>query len=777
MISGEAIRISGTVQGVGFRPTVWKIASRLGLCGDIRNDGRGVLIHLWATKTQCGQFLAELQQQLPPLAHISTIKREEISSEQEKISFEIIQSESGIISTNIAPDAASCDACIEDVLSVQNRRYRYPFTNCTHCGPRLSIIHKIPYDRANTSMAKFPLCPSCEHEYTNPADRRFHAQPNACEVCGPHLWLEDRERTLKYPKGMDAIQYCAQLLKQGAIVAIKGIGGFHLACDASREAVVATLRQRKQRYQKPFALMAADLDMVQCYAKVSESERQLLTSPAAPIVLLEKSQDILAASIAPNQQRLGFVLPYTPLHHLLMKEVDMPIVLTSANLSDDPQVTDNDVAHQQLNEIADYFLMHDRDIVNRVDDSVQTMMAGAVRFFRRARGYAPAPVRLHESFKLPQRVMAMGAELKNTFCLLQHGEAVLSQHIGDLESTQSHHDYRKQLQLYQQIYQFSPDVIVVDHHPDYLSTAVGYELANESGARVISVQHHHAHIAAVMAEYQYPVQCEPILGIALDGLGLGDDGTIWGGEFLLCDYQNSKRVGHFAKVAMPGATQSIKEPWRNTFAHLCSLSSWDDLMQHYGELEAIQHLNRKPVSLLTQMIDSGLNTPMTSSAGRLFDAVAALLGFSRERVSYEGQAAIEMESCAAGYQQQTTAYPYEIILNDGVREICFKPMWKELLDDMTRAKPQELMARRFHQTMIDAISSLAKMIATEQQISTIALSGGVLQNRLLLEGVQASLLAAGLQVLIPSRVPLNDGGLALGQVVIGAAEIMSVVDE
>lgn len=767
---GVAIRVRGLVQGVGFRPNVWRIAQAHGLTGEVLNDGEGVLIRVWGSQAALARFEVALVVEAPPLARIDAVERQELVSGPAPARFEIVASEAGAIATGVVPDAATCPACLAEVLDPANRRYRYPFTNCTHCGPRLSIVRAIPYDRATTSMATFPMCEDCRAEYASPADRRFHAEPNACPRCGPHAWLEDGSGAeLRLEDGEDAVAAAARLIRDGAIVAIKGIGGFHLACDAGNAEAVDRLRTRKLRYHKPFAVMARDVDMVRSHACVSEGEARLLASTAAPIVLLDAAEcgGALAPSIAPGQTSLGFMLPYTPLHHLLMLNLARPIVLTSGNRSDEPQCTDNDEARCRLAGVADDWLMHDRDIVNRLDDSVARCVLGAPALLRRARGYAPAPLRLPEGFTGASRVVALGAELKSTFCLVKDGGAILSQHIGDLEDAATHADFRAALDLYRQLLGLSPDVIAVDRHPDYLSTQWGHALAEETGASLVSVQHHHAHVAAALAEHGVPADAAPVLGIVLDGLGLGEQGELWGGEFLLADYRSCQRLAAFVPVPLLGGAKAMREPWRNTFAHIGQFVGWQEAACRYASLSIVQRLAGKQPAVLQRMMAAGVNAPPASSAGRLFDAVAAALGVCAEATSYEGQAAIELEALAAPHMARASAYPTEASRGT-VPLLQWGPLWQALLDDLAAGTDRGLVAARFHAGLITAVANMARSLSGQHQCGTVVLSGGVFQNRLLLEGVVRALSGAGMRVLIPRMVPANDGGIALGQAVIAA---------
>ena len=531
-MAGEAIRVRGLVQGVGFRPHAWRLATDCGLSGEVWNDAEGVLVRIWGPAAARRRFLRRLQAEAPPLARIDRLQSEPLTGPPPPPGFRIQASRAGAIRTGVVPDAATCPACLAEVRDPSSRRYRYAFTNCTHCGPRLSIVRAIPYDRARTSMAAFTMCRACQAEYDDPGDRRFHAQPNACALCGPQLELEAATGEVSGLADRDQVAAARALLEAGAILAIKGIGGFHLAVDALNPAAVQRLRARKRRFDKPFALMARTVEVVRRYCALSPDEQALLESAAAPIAILAaEGPERVAPAVAPGQRALGFMLPYTPLHHLLLEGLERPVVLTSGNLSEEPQCTDNDDARAKLSALADHLLMHDRAIVNRLDDSVVRVMDGAPRVLRRARGYAPAPLPLPAGFAGAPPLLAMGGELKNTFCLVQDGRATLSQHIGDLEDAATYADYRHNLELYRGLLQHEPAIIAADLHPDYLSTKLGRQIAEGAGLPLIGVQHHHAHVAACLADNGVPLDAGPVLGVALDGLGYGEDGTIWGGEF------------------------------------------------------------------------------------------------------------------------------------------------------------------------------------------------------------------------------------------------------
>lgn len=781
--AGEEIRVRGMVQGVGFRPTVWRLAHDIGLIGQVRNDSDGVLIRAWGNAALLDRFVARLRDECPPLARIDRIERRALAPDAGVEGFCIVPSAGGHVHTGVVPDAMLCADCLADIRDPDNRRFGYPFTNCTHCGPRLSIIRAIPYDRANTTMAAFPMCQACRDEYENPADRRFHAQPLACPACGPHVWLEGADGALAAGPA-DAIQAASALLRAGRIVAIKGLGGFQLACDACNPAAVARLRQRKRRERKPFALMARDLTVIRRYCAPTRRECRLLQSPAGPIVILAAGERRepgaeLAPDVAPGVRSLGFMLPGTPLHWLLMAGTDRPIVLTSGNASDEPQCIENADARMRLDAIAEAFLMHDRDIARRVDDAVARVVLDAPSVMRRARGYAPAPIPLPPGFADAPPILAMGGELKNTFCLMRRGEAIISHHIGDLEDALTHADYQRALLQYMALFEHAPQRVAVDLHPEYLSGKIGRELALGRALPLVEIQHHHAHIAACMAENGVPLDARPVLGVALDGLGFGADGSLWGGEFLLADYRGFTRLGRLRPVAMPGGASAVHEPWRNTYAHLVSAFGWDRLAVQYGALAMVRCLAARPRAVLDTMMRRGVNSPLASSAGRLFDAVAAALGICPERSAYEGQAAIELEARVdqrvMDEEGDARAYPFALVPGELA---CLepRPMWQALLDDLMQGTPPAVIAARFHKglaiAVVDMVSHLADVSDGIGSGAAVALSGGVFQNRILLEQVAARLGASGFRVLWHRQVPANDGGLSLGQAVIAAAQAL-----
>jgi len=791
----EEIRISGTVQGVGFRPKVYRIAKDLNLKGDIFNDGEGVLIRVSGSQESIEEFVKIIQLESPKLANINQLKRIVCQHDFEFNDLTISDSINTEVKTQIVPDAATCENCKQEIFDPLSRFYRYPFTNCTHCGPRLSIINSIPYDRHNTSMKAFAMCSECSSEYADIENRRFHAQPVACYTCGPQAWLERADGkpvTAAMFSMLDDVDAVCTLLQRGKIVAIKGLGGFHLACDATNQAAVEKLRQRKQRYHKPFALMARDIQVIEQYCKLTKREKELLESTSAPIVLINSPLLPLSPSIAPRQNTLGFMLPYTPLHHLILRRMNRPIVLTSGNISNEPQCIDNQEARKKLSQIADYFLFHNREIVNRVDDSVVRVIGDKLQIVRRARGYTPAPINLPPGFENIPQILAMGSELKNTFCLLRDGKAILSQHLGDLEKATVFKSYQETLNLYLNLFEHQPEAVAVDKHPEYLSTKLGKELAAANNIRLYNIQHHHAHIAACMAENALSLDSEPVLGIALDGLGYGEpvavdgfpgisklanpkgeDNTLWGGEFLLADYCNFTRLAALKQVPLIGGEQANYQPWRNTYAQLISAFKWLDIKQNYGNLEILKYLEQKPLRLLNELKDKSLNTPLTSSTGRLFDAVAAAIGICREQCSYEGQAAIEMEALIdvnrLNQRKETLTYPFKINFLDSIYSIDPSPMWKALLDDLQQKTSAQIIAEKFHVGFAIAIVETVNILAQQNPIKHVVLTGGVFQNRILLEQVTKRLQTSGINVLTHSLVPCNDGGLSLGQAVIAAA--------
>lgn len=787
------IRVTGTVQGVGFRPTVWRLATEERLVGEVLNDGEGVLIRTGGAPEALDRFLERLRVEAPPLSRIEQIFARNLPTPLLAEEFRIVASVAGQTRTRVAADAAICAACTEEILDPTERRHGYPFTNCTHCGPRFSIVTAVPYDRANTTMARFALCSVCRCEYQDPADRRFHAQPIACAECGPRIWLErlgePAEPADNWGESDAALAGAVAALREGLIVAIRGLGGFHLACDATNEPAIERLRRRKRRDQKPLAIMATDATMVRRYALLSPLEQALFESVEAPIVVVRKHgptslpealapRNSLPEALAPRLDALGFMRPYTPLHLLLLRAVDRPLVMTSGNLSDEPQVTDLEHAREKLRDIADLALMHDREIANRIDDSVVRVAAGRPRLIRRARGHAPRALRLPASFADAPPLLAYGAEQKATFCLLAEGAAVLSQHQGDLEEPSTYADYCKNLRLYAEIYDHRPELLVADLHPEYLSTKLALETGAARSLRVLQVQHHHAHVAGCMAEHGLEIDGGPVLGVALDGIGYGIDGTIWGGEFLLADYRSFRRLGSLAPVALPGGVRAMLEPWRNLYAQLRAAfgacGGREELERRCANLELWRRLEQKPLALIDRMIDAGINSPLASSTGRLFDAVAAAVGICFERVDFQAGPAMELEAAAASVDppQDDELYRFE------QRELssrpgCFldpTPMWSALLDDLRRGLDVGRISARFHVGLAHAVADLALALA-RGHTDTVVLSGGCFQNKILLERVSERVESRGLRCLSNVDTPANDGGVAFGQAVIAAARM------
>jgi hydrogenase maturation protein HypF len=781
------------VQGVGFRPTVWRLARRLGLRGTVANDGLGVIIHVGGPGDMLDAFAQALALEAPPLARIERISREAAEAPPEGALFRIAQSVQAPAGdwprarAAIVPDLAVCPDCLAQVLDPRDRRFRYPFTSCTHCGPRWSVSEGLPFDRAATTLRRFPMCAACSSEYRDPADRRFHAQTISCPACGPRLRLERSDGSPVAADAMgaiDAIDAACTLLQQGRIVAIKSLGGFQLACDAADEAALARLRERKRRAAKPFALMARDLAVAHGVAQICAAEQALLASAASPIVLLPQRRPWpLAAGVAPGLAAVGLMLPCTPLQHLLLQRLDRPIVLTSGNLGEEPQCIDNKAARETLGGVADFFLLHELEIAHRLDDSVAMLAAAAPRLLRRARGFTPAPIRLPAGFERAPPVLALGGELKNTICIASDGEAVVSHHLGDLEGSANFAAHREAVADYTRLCGAGPAICAIDAHPDYLSGAYGREWARRPGRRLLEVQHHHAHVAACMAENGIALEAGAVLGIALDGLGYGENADWWGGEFLLADYRACRRLATFKPVAMPGGALAMREPWRNTYAQLMAGTEWPRFAMEYSQLELFAFLDAKPRQLLDEMIAGGVNSPRSSSCGRLFDAVAAALGLCRERVLYEGQAAMALEAAADAAtlcsHDEESAYPFAIakLQEGGLPYVEPLAMWRALLGDLVAGTPVPVMAARFHKGLAIIITRMVEQLRRAQggvqPFAAVALTGGVFQNRILLEQLCARLAGAGLLVLTHRLVPANDAGLSLGQAAVAAARALS----
>jgi len=757
--TAESLRISvrGVVQGVGFRPFVYQLAAKHNLAGWVCNTSGDVKIEVEGAGSNLTRFLADLRETPPPQAHIDSIsvtKQPAAGCQQFEIRPSLSRDEEYQL---ISPDLATCDACRRELFDPADRRYRYPFTNCTSCGPRFTIIEDIPYDRPRTTMRQFQMCPSCQQEYDNPMDRRFHAQPNACPTCGPALQLADASGNII--PGQDAIARASQLLREGKFLAIRGLGGFLLACDATSEGAVHRLRKRKRRPDKPLAIMVATPEEAREHCRLSPAEEDLLTSPQSPIVLLKwKPASSVTAAVAPGLKYLGVMLPYTPLHHLLLRETSLPLVMTSGNISEEPIARDNDEALDKLHSIADYFLLHNRDIYSRYDDSVTMVVAEKPVVLRRGRGYAPYPIHLPGKAK---QVLACGAEMKNTFCLTRDDHAFLSQHIGDMENWETLTHFENTIALYQRLFRIQPELIAADMHPDYLATKWARATSEKNGAALVPVQHHHAHIVSCMVDNE--VQ-EPVIGVSFDGTGYGTDSRIWGGEFLVADYGRFQRKGHLEYLPLPGGTAAINRPCRTAIGYLYTLLGEDALCR---ELPCLDTVDEVELDLIKRQIDRSLNTPLTSSCGRLFDAVSALIGV-RGQSHYDGQAAIELEMAAAD-KPTDGVYPFTIEIEDDSGIIRLGELFRAIVFDLAKSVPARIMAHRFHNTVAQMVSQMCQSIARETGITTVALSGGVFQNRLLTQKTTAALAAAGLAAITHHQVPCNDGGISLGQAVIANA--------
>jgi hydrogenase maturation protein HypF len=750
----KEIQVAGIVQGVGFRPYVHRLATDRNLGGNISNTPAGVTIEIQGPPDLVEDFVSRLPEEAPALAQITNVLVREMACKPDRC-FEILPSHTGEhASALISPDVAVCDDCLRELFDPQDRRYLYPFINCTNCGPRFTIVREVPYDRPRTSMSAFPMCDKCRTEYEDPQNRRFHAQPNACWECGPQLELWN---ALGLPmNALDPIEAAVERLRAGEILAVKGLGGFHFAVDATNSAAVERLRQRKRRVEKPFAVMVSDLEAAGRFCEIDSDARSLLSSRQRPIVLLPKAKGTaISETVAPNQRDLGLFLPYTPLHHLLFAAGEFTaLVMTSGNLSEEPIAIDNREAVDRLGSIADFFLVHDREILLRCDDSVVRASAGRPRQIRRSRGYVPAPVRLHK--ELPQ-ILAVGGELKNTICLTRRNLAFLSQHIGDLENIESFDFFRDAVTYLSRILEIEPEVIAHDLHPDYLSTKWAL---TQKGVRLIGVQHHHAHVAACMAENRIDGR---VIGLALDGTGYGTDGQIWGGEALIAGYASFERAAHFAYAPLPGGAAAIREPWRMAVSYLAQTFGEDFLDL---DIPFVRELERGKAELILRMMAQRVNSPLTSSCGRLFDAVAALIGIRRE-VSYEAQAAIELEM-AARSSSETDAYPFTIHRQDGRWQIDPSPLFGAIVEDLRRKVRTETISRRFHNGLVETLVRLACMLRQESSINRICLSGGTFNNLLVFEHLTRKLESRGFEVFTHSEVPTGDGGLSLGQALVAA---------
>lgn len=743
----KRIKINGTVQGVGFRPFVFRTAINLNICGYVTNTDTGVLVEAQGDESAVSSFQDVLVNNAPPLSEISEIQTVVIPDNGDMFfSINPTSKKQKNITTAVSPDVATCSDCLSDISDPFNRRNNYPFTNCTNCGPRYSIISDMPYDRPSTTMRDFHMCPECHGEYTEPLDRRFHAQPNACPVCGPVLSLLDR--TGRQVKSDNPIADTVALLNSGQVVAIKGLGGFHLAVDATSDEAVKLLRKRKFRAEKPFAIMTRNISVVNSICEVNHMELEALRSFQAPIVLLDKKQDgVVSGFVAPDSRKFGVMLPYTPLHHLIfMGGIDV-LVMTSANRSEEPICINNDEAVKRLYGIADYFLVHNRDILIRSDDSILQEMAGKMRLIRRSRGHVPKPFYLKNT---NAAVLGAGSDLKNTFCMVKGNKAVMSQYIGDLENILAVEFFKETYTHLRRIHQFKPELIVHDLHPGFHST----KWALDSGVQVLAAQHHHAHLAAVCGEFGLD---EPVIGLIMDGTGYGQDKTIWGGEILIGNAAGYSRYASFEEIALPGGDSAIRNPWKTGLSYLRSAFGSENI-------PSLPFMDSYHWMAVVEAIDKHVNTVPTSSAGRLFDAVAAISGV-RSEITYEAQAAIELMNCCV----ENNTEPYSIEINDykGRKIICTMEMIREITKDVIRKKSKSYISSRFHIALIKALSEAAISASRDSGIKKVILSGGVFQNYILLNGLVTELESQGLENFIPEKFPLNDGGISFGQALIG----------
>jgi hydrogenase maturation protein HypF len=762
------IGVRGVVQGVGFRPFVYRLAQEHGLTGWVLNHSGGVEIEVEGPPQALDAFLQDLTAQAPPLARIVGVEARDAPASGYS-SFEIRHSvaEEGRYQL-ISPDIATCADCLRELLDPADRRYRYPFTNCTNCGPRFTIIRDIPYDRPLTTMQPFAMCPDCQREYDEPLDRRFHAQPNACPVCGPHVWVETPGAPGRHLAERDeAVRLAGQMLARGKVLGIKGLGGFHLACDATNRAAVQGLRARKGRPAKPLAVMMATVDDIRRHCHVSDEEQALLASQQCPIVLLRWREDSsVVPEVAPANRYLGVMLPYTPLHHILLRDMDRPLVMTSGNLSEEPIAQSNDEAQRRLGHLADAFLMHNRDIYARYDDSVvyqvqvptnnpESPSSHAVYPIRRSRGYAPFPVRL--PFKARQ-VLAVGAELKNTFCLTRDEFAFVSQHIGDMENLETLEHFEASIDLFQKLFRVEPELIAHDLHPDYFATKYARSRTPQP-ERLAPIQHHHAHIASCLADNGWSPDDGRVIGVAWDGTGYGLDGHIWGGEFFVGDYRGFRRAAQLEYLPMPGGDAAVRNPWRLALSYVYTLT---------GQVPTLQGIDAREAQTIRQQVDRRLNTPLTSAVGRLFDAATALIGV-RSRVTYEAQAAVELEMLATQWQPRNDGpqfYPFDLEQVDGRTVIRLRRLLEAIQADLATGRDGREIGWRFHETMAEMLVLVCQQIGEETGLRTVVLSGGCFQNRLLLTLAMPRLEEAGFRVLLHHQVPCNDGGISLGQAVL-----------
>jgi hydrogenase maturation protein HypF len=753
---GKRILIKGIVQGVGFRPTVYNYALASNLTGWVRNTSSGVEIQVTGSPESVSDFLIKLQSNPPPLAKIDSFFVEEIPQLQDD-DFNILLSEpeEGDF-LPVSADLNICPDCVRELFDPADRRFRYPFINCTNCGPRFTIIQDIPYDRAKTTMSAFQMCAACVKEYHDPQNRRFHAQPIACPDCGPQVWFEIKGKRVS--RGNEAILQAREFIQSGKIVAIKGIGGYLLACDAANEYAVSNLRLKKNRIQKPFALMASTIGIIEGHCHVSEEELIILSSPSSPIVLLEKKpSSTISSNVAPGQKTLGFMLPYTPLHHLLLEPANgfpQILVMTSGNLIEEPIAYKDDGARQHLDTLADGFLMHDREINIRTDDSVVRLFRGNIYPIRRSRGYAPTPIFLPNPIT---PMLAVGAEQKNTITVCRDEYAFLSQYIGDLENLETTDSFEETIRHMEKLFRIQPQIIACDLHPDYRSSVYAENRSCSDQIPLIKVQHHHAHLAACLADNGWD-SSEPVIGVCFDGTGYGSDGAIWGGEFLLGNYKGVERLFHLAYTPLPGGDAAISKPARSALAHLWKANiEWDQVFK------SSQSFTESELSILTNQLKMGINSPLTSSMGRLFDAISSILGICQFS-TYEGQAAIELEAVADPIEKGFYTLSYS---GD---QIDTSTMWIELIEDFHDKKTTSVISAKFHNSIARMVLTTCTSIRKSTGCAIVALSGGVWQNMRLLASTIDYLTDAGFKVMIHGQVPTNDGGISLGQIMIASAQ-------
>jgi len=760
----QLARISarGVVQGVGFRPYVYALAKKYKLSGWVCNTSEDVRIEVEGARKKLDHFISSLEVEAPPLARIESLSVD-FGRPAGYRGFEIRSSVTHPGKYQlVSPDISTCVACLNDIFTQDNRRWHYPFTNCTNCGPRFTIIKDIPYDRPLTTMSSFKMCRECQNEYADPLDRRFHAQPNACPVCGPQLQLTDNLGNTVDCR--DIIEKTADLLGEGRIVAIKGLGGFLLACNAEDTAAVVRLRQRKRRPSKPFAVMLRDIAEVRNHCILTGEEERLLSSPQAPIVLLRWSESSsICRQVGPGLKYLGVMIPYTPLHHLIMRETGLPLVMTSGNVSEEPIAGQNSEALRRLGKIADYFLLHNRDIHSTYDDSVTMVTDTIPQLIRRARGYAPYPI--HLIHKIPQ-LLACGAEEKNTFCLTHDDHAFVSQHIGDMENIETLEHYSRTVELYKQLFRVQPVAIAHDMHPEYLPTKYALEEAEKHNLRTIPVQHHHAHVASCLADNGVD---KAVIGVAFDGTGYGVDGKIWGSEFMVADYKSFKRAGQLEYLPLPGGSAAIKKPYRTALSYMLVLLGNSTFDSRMGFLN---HISGDEIELVSRQVATGLNSPLTSSMGRLFDAVSAMSGI-RPTIDYEAQAAIELEMQAYDAIDERGLYSFSLTGDRDYTIILLHELVAGVADDILRGCSIATVSMRFHNTIAHMTRDVCLKIKDQSGLSTVALSGGCFQNRLLLGKVAALLKQSGFHILTHRSVPANDGGISLGQAVIAGRSLMA----